>query len=61
MKVKADFPQYTITDVDETDVTDEMLERAEVIVGFVKEEMIRKAKKLKWLHLSSVGVDKSYR
>lgn len=52
------FPSCHITAVDESDVNDEQLREAEVMVGFVKEPNIRKASRLKWLQLSSIGVDR---
>ncbi|WP_320128661.1 D-2-hydroxyacid dehydrogenase [uncultured Sphaerochaeta sp.] len=57
-KLTSDYPQCTFTVTDDTQVTVEQLEAAEVIVGFVKQEFIKKAKNLAWLHLSSIGVDK---
>ncbi len=56
--LRDEYPTCDITAVDENDATAGQLERAEVMVGFVRPEHIRAAKNLKWLQLSSIGVDK---
>ncbi|QQO07486.1 D-2-hydroxyacid dehydrogenase [Breznakiella homolactica] len=52
-----DYPQCDFIFTDDTKASDEMIEAAEVMVGFMKPDVVRKARNLKWLHLSSIGVD----
>jgi phosphoglycerate dehydrogenase-like enzyme len=56
--LRKDFPCCEFTVSDNDTLTDRQLERAEVMVGFPKPEVLKKATNLKWLHLSSIGVDK---
>lgn len=57
-KLTADFPQCGFTFRQDTCVDGDSIKNAEVIVGFPKPELVKKAENLKWLHLSSIGVDK---
>lgn len=43
--------------VNKRDVTDDMLQQAEIIFGWPEEEHLRKAVNLKWLQLPSAGAD----
>lgn len=56
--LEKEFPQHEFTAVDDTDVKIEQVEKAEIIVGFPNPSLLKYAKNLKWLHLSSIGVDK---
>ena len=56
--LKAEYPQCAFEISDNDSVTDAQLEKAEVLVGFPNPAVLKKAKHLKWLHLSSIGVDK---
>ena len=56
--LRKDFPEHEFTVVDDKDVTDDEVRRAEVMVGFPDPKLLSKAENLKWLHLSSIGVDK---
>lgn len=51
------FPEAKLLVVDKKDVTEEMLEKAEIIFGWPEEEHLKMAKSLKWLHLPSAGAD----
>ncbi|TAH63818.1 MAG: D-2-hydroxyacid dehydrogenase, partial [Anaerolineaceae bacterium] len=46
-----------ITVTTHTNVTEEMLSKAEIIFGWPKHDELRKAVNLKWLHLPSAGAD----
>lgn len=51
------IPGTEVTLTPHAKVTPEMLARADIIFGWPKEDDIRLAKKLKWLHLPSAGAD----
>lgn len=53
-----DYPSCRFTFCHDTEVKPEELAQAEAIAGFPQPDLIRKAECLKWLHLSSIGVDK---
>lgn len=57
-KLVRDFPQCRFQFQIEEKVEQADVANAEVMVGFPQPELVRKAEQLKWLHLSSIGVDK---
>lgn len=56
--LKRDFPSCSFRLSDNSTITEKEVETADVIVGFPDPSILKKAKNLKWLHLSSIGVDK---
>ncbi|MDF2514642.1 MAG: hypothetical protein K0S04_4508 [Herbinix sp.] len=56
-QIKALSPKVSLMVVSSKEVTDEMLEKAEVIFGWPQENQLKIAKNLKWLHLPSAGAD----
>ncbi len=56
-QIKAAASGYTVTYVRDSDVTQEMVEKAEIIFGFLKPEQFAAAKTLQWLQLPSAGAD----
>lgn len=57
-ELRNDFPQHDFIVVDDNAVTNEQVKNAEVMVGFPDPKILKNAVNLKWLHLSSIGVDK---
>ena len=57
-KLREDFPQCNFAFIPDSEVDEGTVENAEVIVGFPKPELVKRANQLRWLHLSSIGVDK---
>jgi len=57
-QLKEIAPQAIISNVNSDKVSTDILKKAEIIFGWPKEEDLRKAKKLKWLHLPSAGASK---
>jgi len=56
--LKEEFTTCNFAVSDNDRITIEELEWADVMVGFPNPDLMKKAKRLKWLHLSSIGVDK---
>lgn len=56
--LKKDYPSCNFRLSDNSTITEKDVETADVIVGFPDPALMKKAKNLKWLHLSSIGVDK---
>lgn len=50
-------PEAELTVVEKGEVTDQMLNGAEIIFGWPEEEHLKKAKNLRWLQLPSAGAD----
>ncbi len=57
-ELRRDFPQHEFIIVDDKDVTEDQIQEAEIMVGFPDPKILKNARNLKWLHLSSIGVDK---
>ena len=55
---RTEFPDWRFTESDAETVTDEQLAQAEIICGYPHPDSVRKACNLRWLQLSSIGVDK---
>jgi phosphoglycerate dehydrogenase-like enzyme len=56
-KIKTTSPTISLTVVSSKDITEEMLQKAEIIFGWPEVELLKLAKNLKWLHLPSAGAD----
>jgi phosphoglycerate dehydrogenase-like enzyme len=56
-KIKTTLPTISLTVVSSKDITEEMLQKAEIIFGWPEVELLKLAKNLKWLHLPSAGAD----
>jgi phosphoglycerate dehydrogenase-like enzyme len=57
-KLEQEFPSCVFSQAWDDNVTDHQLEVADIIVGYPHPESVKKAKSLRWLQLSSIGVDK---
>ena len=55
---QTEFPNLHFTEADAETVTDDHLEKAEILCGYPHPESVRKAVNMRWLQLSSIGVDK---
>jgi phosphoglycerate dehydrogenase-like enzyme len=56
-ELKHIVPEALIIEADRKGVTLEMIERAEIILGWPTHKQLKQAKNLKWLHLPSAGAD----
>ncbi|MBS6647036.1 MAG: D-2-hydroxyacid dehydrogenase [Clostridiaceae bacterium] len=57
-KLIQDFPGCRFTFKRDSEISWSEVGEAEVITGFPSQECVKEASSLKWLHLSSIGVDK---
>jgi phosphoglycerate dehydrogenase-like enzyme len=55
--IKVASPGITLTVASSKEITEEMLQKAEVIFGWPQQEQLKIAVNLKWLHLPSAGAD----